>query len=97
MIELARQGEIDPQYIDSTVSTWLGAPLTVIDGVIGVVAVQSYSLERSYDESDAELLTFAAQQIASSLHRRIAAEPMRGATVRLGAQIGSTPGRERVC
>ncbi|MDQ2701308.1 MAG: EAL domain-containing protein [Pseudomonadota bacterium] len=89
MLELARQGEIDPQYVDSTVSTWLGAPLTGIDGVIGVVAVQSYSLARGYDDSDAELLTFAAQQIASSLQRRSAAEALREANVRLEERVES--------
>ena len=89
MIELARAGEIDARYVDSTVSTWLGAPLTGIGGVIGVVAVQSYSLARGYDDSDAEVLTFAAQQIASSLQRRAAAEHLREANARLEERVES--------
>ena len=89
MIELARLGEINAQYVDSAVSTWLGAPLTGIGGVIGVVAVQSYSAARSYDDSDAELLTFAAQQIASSLQRRAAAEQLRRANARLEERVES--------
>ena len=87
MIDLARQGEIDPRFIDSTVSSWLGAPLFGIDRVMGVVVVQSYSQSRGYDAGDAELLTFAAQQVASSLQRRIAAERLREANVRLEERV----------
>jgi diguanylate cyclase (GGDEF)-like protein len=87
MIELAREGEVDPRFIDSTVTSWLGAPLPGVDGMIGVVAVQSYSQSRGYDARDAELLTFAAQQVASSVQRRIAAEHLREANVRLEERV----------
>jgi diguanylate cyclase (GGDEF)-like protein len=87
MVELVREGEVDPRFIDSAVTSWLGTPLPGIDGVIGVVAVQSYSQSRGYDARDAELLTFAAQQLASSLQRRIAAEALRTANVQLEERV----------
>lgn len=87
MIELARQGEIDARFIDGKVSSWLGAPLFGIDGVMGVVVVQSYAQSRGYDARDAGLLTFAAQQVASSLQRRIAAERLREANVQLEERV----------
>jgi diguanylate cyclase (GGDEF)-like protein len=45
--------------------------------VLGAVAVQSYREDRTYDEGDAELLTFVAHQIASSLQRRRSAEALQ--------------------
>jgi diguanylate cyclase (GGDEF)-like protein len=56
---------------------WLGAPLLDSDRVLGAVAVQSYREDRTYDEGDAELLTFVAHQIASSLQRRRSAEALQ--------------------
>jgi diguanylate cyclase (GGDEF)-like protein len=87
MIELVRQGEVDPRFIDSAVTSWLGAPLLGAGGAIGAVAVQSYSQSRGYDARDAELLTFAAHQLASSLQRRTAAEALRQANIRLEERV----------
>lgn len=88
MMELVRQGEVDPRYVDAAVTSWLGAPLLGAGGaVIGVVAVQSYSQSRGYDARDAELLAFAAHQLASSLQRRAAAEALRQANARLEERV----------
>ena len=87
MLELVRQGEIDPRYVDSASTSWLGAPLLGVGGAIGTVAVQSYSQARGYDARDAELLAFAAHQIASSLQRRDAAVALREANARLEDRV----------
>jgi diguanylate cyclase (GGDEF)-like protein len=88
MLELVREGEVDPRFVDGTVTSWLGAPLLSSGGVsIGAVAVQSYSQSRGYDARDAELLAFAAHQIANSLQRRIAAEELRVANTRLEERV----------
>jgi diguanylate cyclase (GGDEF)-like protein len=87
MIELVRVGEVDPRFIDPAVTSWLGAPLVGVEGVIGAVVVQSYSQNRGYDARDAELLTFAAHQIASTLQRRMAAEALRQANARLEERV----------
>jgi diguanylate cyclase (GGDEF)-like protein len=88
MLELVREGEVEPRFVDGTVTSWLGAPLLGAGGAsIGAVAVQSYSQSRGYDVRDAELLAFAAHQIASSLQRRMAAEELRLANVRLEERV----------
>ena len=88
MLELVRQGEVDPRFVDGTVTSWLGAPLLGAGGAsIGAVAVQSYSQSRAYDARDAELLAFAAHQIANSLQRRMAAEALRLANLRLEERV----------
>src|SRR3546814_16908564 len=55
---------------------WLGAPLLDSDKVLGAVAVQSYREDRTYDEGEAELLTFVPHQIARSLQRPRSAETL---------------------
>ena len=87
MLELIREGEIDARYVDSASTSWLGAPLLGVYGPIGTVAVQSYSQARGYDARDAELLAFAAHQIASSLQRRRAAEALREANALLEERV----------
>ncbi len=48
---------------------WLGIPFHSGDSVHGVVVVQSYIEQISYDGSDLELLTFVAQHISNALER----------------------------
>lgn len=70
MGELADIGEIDPVDVGEISLCWLGVPLTVGERTIGAIAVQSYTSGISYDDNDAELLAFVANQLASSLQRR---------------------------
>ncbi len=63
--------------VGSPSRSWLGVPLLGNDGVIGLVAVQTYRSELAYNADDAELLTFVSYQIASSLQRRNNAELLR--------------------
>jgi GAF domain-containing protein len=74
--KLIESGEIEAGYIDSPAACWLGVPLIGPDSALGVVAVQSYTPEIRYDQRDAELLTFVAYQLASSIQRRRAADAL---------------------
>ncbi len=81
---LTERGEIERKQAMGKVASdspstvcWVGAPLLDSDDVIGVVALQSYSTQQLYTERDAELLTFVAHQIASSLKRRQNADQLR--------------------
>ncbi len=66
--ELTQQGEIEP--VGAPCVSWLGVPLKHEGKTIGVFAVQSYSEEIVYTQSDAELLEFASGQIALAIDRR---------------------------
>ena len=84
---LVDSGEVSPGLLNSPTSSWLGAPLPGAEGVAGVVAVQSYREEITYDERDAELLTFVAHQIASSLRRRASDEALRQLNAQLEQRV----------
>ncbi len=66
--ELTQQGEIEP--VGTPCVSWLGVPLKHDEKTIGVFAVQSYSEDVVYGESDAGLLEFASDQIALAIERR---------------------------
>ncbi len=48
---------------------WLGIPLKTPNGIIGVLAVQSYTRKFRYSEEDKRLLTFVSSQIATAIER----------------------------
>jgi PAS domain S-box-containing protein len=66
--QLTRKGEIEP--VGAPCVSWLGVPLKHEEKTIGVFAVQSYSEEVIYTQSDAALLEFASDQIALAIERR---------------------------
>jgi PAS domain S-box-containing protein len=66
--ELTDLGEIEP--VGAPCVSWLGVPLKHQEKTIGVFAIQSYSEEVVYTDSDASLLEFASDQIAMAIDRR---------------------------
>jgi len=62
-----RLEEIGIQLIGRTALSWLGVPLTVGDRVLGVMAVQSHTTPRAYDDHDRDLLMAIASQTAIAL------------------------------
>lgn len=86
---LVAAGEIDAEHYAARTPAvcWLGVPLPGEDGVMGVVVVQSYRPELVYTEDDAKLLTFVAQQIASSLLRRRHAEALQALNAELEQRV----------
>ncbi len=55
-------------------SIWLGAPLRNKEQIIGVIAVQSYTNEKLYDETDKDVLVAIADQVALAISRKTAEE-----------------------
>ncbi|MDW7992619.1 MAG: GAF domain-containing protein, partial [Anaerolineae bacterium] len=53
--------------IGRAAQSWLGVPLIVGDQVLGVMAVQSYTTPRAYDEHDLNLMMAIASQVAIAL------------------------------
>jgi len=85
--ELERQGQVSLEGMGSPSLCWLGVPLMVGDQVIGLVAVQSYTEAVVYSVADEELLSFAALQIANSIHRRRAAASLHQANLQLEHRV----------
>lgn len=68
MKELEDDGEIQPIGEDSLI--WMGVPIKIDEKVIGVIAVQSYTNELAYDDSDLKMLEFISDQISMLIHRK---------------------------
>ena len=60
----------DIELIGTAAEVWLGVPLNIAGKSIGVVAVQSYTDENAYNESDREILEFMSAQISVSVERK---------------------------
>jgi PAS domain S-box-containing protein len=73
---LTAEGEIDLTGIPCP-KVWLGVPLKTTDGVIGVVAVQSYENGNVYNEKDLELLEYVSKYLALAISRKQAGEALR--------------------
>ena len=82
---LCRLGEVERHGTHST--CWLGVPLAWDDKVVGVLGVQSYSPEHTYDQRDQELLTFVSYHIANALQRKQAAESLKQAYASLERRV----------
>lgn len=68
MLDLYEQGlTIKP---NENTNSWLGVPLMYFEEVIGVMVIQSYQLNLSFSEQDAELLNFVSQHVSSAMKRR---------------------------
>ncbi len=66
---------------------WLGVPLIWGGKAMGVLAVQSYSPQYTYNERDQELLTFVSYHIANALQRKHAATSLKQANASLERRV----------
>ncbi|HOP06206.1 MAG TPA: response regulator [candidate division Zixibacteria bacterium] len=67
MKRLKESGEIT--QVGQASPIWLGAPLTVSDEVIGVIAVQDYHDPERYTHADMEILSFVSGNVAMAIER----------------------------
>ena len=86
---LTDKGEIEP--VGAPCVSWLGVPLKHEGKTIGVFAVQSYSREVVYTDSDAELLEFASDQIAMAIDRQRKQDHLRATQDRQRRVFESSP------
>jgi len=85
VVALVHAGEVEVSGAPSV--CWLGMPLKVGDQAIGLVVVQSYDAAVVYGPAEQELLSFVASQIATTLHRRRAAESLQQAYAQLEQRV----------
>ncbi len=83
--KLVELGEIS--HFGTQSVCWLGVPLVWGEKVMGVLALQSYSLEHNYHERDQELLTFVSYHIANALQRRYADSSLKQAYAGLERRV----------
>jgi len=67
--QLEESGDID--LVGTPCKVWMGVPLKVDDGVIGVMCLQDYNDEDKFTSDDLYILDFIANQVAIALQRRI--------------------------
>jgi len=82
---LIESGEIS--HFGSRSVCWLGVPLIWGGKALGVLALQSYSPEHTYNERDQELLTFVSYHIANALQRKQAAASLKHAYAGLERRV----------
>jgi PAS domain S-box-containing protein len=66
--KLVESGEV--QMIGANSVDWLGAPLNIAEGVIGVIAVQTYTTTERLTDEDKDVLAFVSTQIAMAIERK---------------------------
>ncbi len=75
--EMVDQGILTPMGSTTDKSIWLGVPLKIKDGVMGVMAVQSYTNPELYHEEDIKLLEFVSSQVATAIERKSSEEKIK--------------------
>ena len=66
--KLEKSGDVESFGTNSEI--WLGVPLKIEGEVTGVLAIQSYSDENAFNESDMRMLEFVSDQISISIDRK---------------------------
>lgn len=84
MNDLEKKGEI--QLIGTPSKIWLGVPLIILNKVIGVIAVQSYTDETAFDSSDMEVLQLISHQISISIERKRNSDVLKAKNFELETQ-----------
>lgn len=65
--DLVNRGEVEK--IGTPPIDWLGVPLKVQNETIGVMAVQSYTFDIRYGNSEKDMLMFVSREIANAINR----------------------------
>ena len=66
---------------------WIGMPLRCEGRTLGLIALQSYRADHSYQQQDLELLQFVSRQIASTLERKRALASLKEAKQTLEQRV----------
>ena len=80
---LQRAGEITEATGDLSFNSWLGVPLHIRGRIGGVLTIQSYDDEASYNAADAHLLSFVARHVSTAIERKQSYDALRAAHAEL--------------
>jgi len=73
--DLVSRGEVVP--LGSDCIDWLGVPLKAVKGVVGVLAVQSYTERVRFGDEEKNILLYVSEQVAMAAERKRAEEQIR--------------------
>lgn len=76
---------------------WLGVPLRVREHTIGVLAVQSYSQDVRYSESERDLLVYVSNQVAQAIERKRVESEVLESQRQLQTLMSNLPGMAYRC
>lgn len=82
---LIRSGQV--QIKGPNAKGWIGVPLHCEGRTLGLLAVQSYRADQTYQQQDLELLRFVSRQIASTLERKRALSSLKEAKLTLEQRV----------
>jgi len=68
LAELEKQGEL--KIVGKHPHNWVGVPLMVGDSLFGILILQSYDEEYTYNKQDIDILNFVSTNIAEALERK---------------------------
>lgn len=91
---LAKEQKIRELYRDSETSVtgelpkvWLGIPLKTENKLLGVIGVQDYEQEDTYDDQDMQVLTFISEQIAIAIESKQQEEQLKTTLAHLEQKV----------
>jgi len=93
--ELKREGEAD--LVGSPSIIWLGVPIKIEAGVVGVMAVQTYTDEKLYDETDLELLSIIAGHVAQAIQNARSMDALKASEGKFRTLAENVPGVIYLC
>ncbi len=88
--ELEARGDLESLGAPSV--DWLGVPLKVGGGTIGVLAVQSYTGTVRYTDGDLQILSYVSSQAAQAIERQRAEDELRESQRQLATLMSNLPG-----
>ncbi len=89
IIDFARQQNQD--VIGTVSKIWLGAPLTIKNRVIGVIAIQNFISPTAYEPKDLDLLNTISQHIGLAIERKESEKQLMAQQQVLETILESTP------
>lgn len=84
--ELIKKDEIQEVLGSTDFTCWMGAPMISGETLHGIIVVQTYLKDVTYNQNDIKLLDFVANQVASAIEMNVNASQRREAQLKLAEQ-----------